>query len=79
MEALARVAWNPYFHDPKLEGRLGRVRARTTVVWGQEDRFFPLEYGQRYAERIAGAELVVVPKAGHLVILERPDVVAQAL
>jgi pimeloyl-ACP methyl ester carboxylesterase len=79
MEALARVAWNPYFHDPKLEGRLGRVRARTTVVWGQEDRFFPLEYGQRYAERIAGAELVVVPKAGHLVILERPEAVAQAL
>ncbi len=79
MEALARVAWNPYFHDPKLEPRLSRVRAKTTVVWGKADRFFPLAYGRRYAERIPGASLVVVPEAGHMVILERPAAVATAL
>lgn len=76
MEALARVAWNPYFHNPKLEGRLGRIRAKTTVVWGEQDRFFPVAYGRRYAERIPRARLVIVPRAGHLVILERPEQVA---
>lgn len=79
MEALARVAWNPYFHNPKLEGRLCRIRAATTVVWGEQDRFFPPVYGRRYAERIAGARLVVVPGAGHLVVLEQPERVAAAI
>lgn len=31
MEALAKVAWNPYFHNPKLERRLNRITAPTLV------------------------------------------------
>lgn len=79
MEALARVAWNPYFHDPKLESLLRRVQARTTIIWGAEDRFFPPVYGQRYAAAIPHAKLEIVPGAGHLVLLERPEVVTRHL
>jgi len=34
LEASAKIGGNPYLHDPKLERRLGRVRARTLVPWG---------------------------------------------
>ena len=72
MEAGARVGWNPYLHDPKLEGRLGRVRAPTLVLWGREDRLVPLLYGERYRDRIKGARLEVIERSGHLPPIERP-------
>jgi pimeloyl-ACP methyl ester carboxylesterase len=73
MEALAKVAWNPYFHNPKLEGRLFRVAARTLIIWGRQDKLIPLAHGERYAEKIPGARLVIVDECGHLPVLERPD------
>ncbi|MFQ5665714.1 MAG: alpha/beta fold hydrolase [Candidatus Binatia bacterium] len=73
MEALARVAWNPYFHNPKLERRLDRITAPTLVVWGRQDRLIPLAHGERYAARIPGARLAVIDNCGHLPALERPD------
>jgi pimeloyl-ACP methyl ester carboxylesterase len=73
MEALAKVAWNPYFHNPKLERRLDRITAATLVVWGREDRLIPLAHGARYAARIPNARLEVIEQCGHLPVLEKPD------
>lgn len=75
-EAAARLGWNPYMHDPKLAGRLHRVRARTLVVWGEADRFIPLAQGEEYARLIPGARLEIIPGCGHLPALERPDALA---
>lgn len=76
-EATARVAWNPYFHDPKLPSRLYRVKAPTLVVWAEEDRLVSLAHGKAYAKGIAGATLVTVPKTGHALPLEKPDETAR--
>ena len=72
-EATARVAWNPYFHDPSLEGRLDRVRAPTMLLWGAQDRVLPLAHAERYRERIAGAVLRTIPACGHLPVIEKPE------
>jgi pimeloyl-ACP methyl ester carboxylesterase len=72
MAATAKVGWNPLLHDPRLERLLPRITAETLVVWGAEDRVVPLEYGERFAKRIPGARLEVVPACGHLVPIERP-------
>ncbi len=79
MEALAKVAWNPYFHNPKLERRLDRVSAPTLVVWGRQDRLIPLAHGERYAATIPGARLVVIDNCGHMPVLERPDALDEIL
>ena len=73
MEALAKVAWNPYFHNPKLERRLDRITARTPVVWGRQDRLIPPAHGERYVARIPGARLALIDNCGHLPALEQPD------
>ena len=76
MEAGARIGWNPYMQDPRLAGRLHRVRAPTLVVWGERDGFIPRAQGERYVELIAGARLEVIGGCGHLPVLERPDALA---
>lgn len=79
LETAARIGWNPYLHDPKLEGRLARVTARTLVVWGRHDGLVPLAYGERWRDRIRGARLEVIERCGHLPAIERPDALAEAV
>jgi pimeloyl-ACP methyl ester carboxylesterase len=62
-----------------LAERLYRVRARTRLVWGAEDRLIPLAYGRRFAELIPDATLDVVPAAGHMVPYEQTDAVLAAI
>jgi pimeloyl-ACP methyl ester carboxylesterase len=73
LEAVAKVGWNPYLHDPKLARRLHRVTAKSLVVWGKQDGITPLAYGERWRELIAGARLAVIDACGHLPPLERPE------
>jgi pimeloyl-ACP methyl ester carboxylesterase len=79
MAATAKVGWNPLLHDPTLEHRLRRVKARTLCLWGAKDRVVPVEYGEKYAKLIAGAELEVVPDCGHMLPLEKPDAFGAAM
>ncbi len=37
-EATGRYAWTPYMHNPKLKGRLHRIRIPALVLWGEADR-----------------------------------------
>ena len=65
--------------DRGLSDRLYRVVARTVVVWGESDRMIPPVYGERFTQAIAGATLVRVPQAGHMVAYEKPGPVIDAL
>jgi pimeloyl-ACP methyl ester carboxylesterase len=62
-----------------LAGRLHRVRARTVIIWGDSDRLIPPVYAHAFKKAILGAELVSIPEAGHMVTLERPRAVADAI
>jgi pimeloyl-ACP methyl ester carboxylesterase len=73
-EAVARHAWEPYLHDPKLAHRLRRLAVPTLIVTGRDDRFV-LEpaFGERWVERIgANAHHVAVDGVGHRVEEEAP-------
>jgi pimeloyl-ACP methyl ester carboxylesterase len=54
-------------------------RIRTLVLTGDADRMIPKEHSELIAERLREPEVVVVPDAGHMVLLERPDEVNAAL
>jgi pimeloyl-ACP methyl ester carboxylesterase len=56
----------------------------TLVLAGDKDRLIPKEHSDRLVELLTaeGAELldhVVVPEAGHMVPLEKPDAVTGAI
>ena len=78
-QATARVAWNPYFYNPKLRGRLYRVKCPTLVLWGDSDGLLPLDFASAYHEAIPGSELKVLPQCGHLPPIERPEEFAAAV
>jgi pimeloyl-ACP methyl ester carboxylesterase len=71
--ATAKLGWDPYLHNPKLQKRLYRVTAPTLVVHGEADGLIPRAHAEAYAAGIAGARLVDVPEAGHMLSLEKPD------
>jgi pimeloyl-ACP methyl ester carboxylesterase len=58
---------------------LAEVRVPTLVLVGAEDVLTPPAESEAMAAAIAGARLEVVPRAGHLANLERPDAVNAAL
>ncbi len=56
--------------------RLSSIRAPTLIVWGERDRWIPIEeHGRRLARDIPGAELVALD-AKHFVPLDAADAVA---
>ena len=62
-----------------LAERLYRIRARTVLVWGESDQVIPPAHGEAFRQGIAGAELIRIPAAGHMVIIEQPEAVVAAL
>ena len=59
-------------------------RVPTLVLTGDQDKMIPMEHSELIVERLGGpgggaTEYVVVPDAGHLVTLEKPDEVSGAL
>ena len=77
-EAAARAFWP--LGNTRLEKRLPLIAAPTLLLWGQEDRVMPRSYADRIAGAIPGrSEIRVIPGAGHLAELDKPDEVAAAI
>jgi pimeloyl-ACP methyl ester carboxylesterase len=71
-EAAALYAWSPYMHDPKLKGRLHRVRIPTLVLWGAADRLVGETYGRAFATALPSAKFETIAGAGHFPHIEKP-------
>lgn len=59
--------------------RICSIKQPTLVVCGADDRMVPVRHAQFLASSIPGAQLEVIPGAGHMVMLEKPQVVARVL
>lgn len=60
-------------------GVLGRIRVPTLLLFGEEDALTPPAVGEAMARRIRGAELRIVPGAGHLSNLENAEAFTEEL
>src|SRR5215469_2476244 len=78
-ESLARFAWQPYMHDPKLKSRLHRIRIPTLFLWGKDDGILSEDYGRAYCAAIPGARFELIDKAGHFPHLEQPQRFAECV
>lgn len=62
-----------------LSESLEQIQCPTLLVCGTEDHMTPLRTSQLLAGKIPHTQLVTVQDAGHMVMLEQPQVVASAL
>jgi pimeloyl-ACP methyl ester carboxylesterase len=61
------------------ERAASRIRVPTLVIHGERDRMVPLERGRALAAAIPGAELHVIPGAGHVPYVTHPAAVVDQL
>jgi pimeloyl-ACP methyl ester carboxylesterase len=50
---------------------VGRIQCRTLIVCGTDDRLTPPKYSQYLHDKIRNSKLMVIPEAGHAVMLEK--------
>jgi pimeloyl-ACP methyl ester carboxylesterase len=74
--ATAKLGWNPYLHNPKLRGRLGRISAPALAVRGRHDGIVPRAHAEAYVAGIPDAQLVDLQGAAHMATLEQASEVA---
>ncbi len=87
VDTLAQMIWSQActgkfvwpLPDRGLKHRIHRIMAPTLIVWGKDDRIINAAYAQEFAKRIAGAQVALIDKAGHLPHLESPGAAAKAV
>jgi pimeloyl-ACP methyl ester carboxylesterase len=52
---------------------LGKIKAPTLIVWGDQDAIHARSEQEVLAATIAGSQLIVYPGAGHAVHWEEPE------
>jgi pimeloyl-ACP methyl ester carboxylesterase len=58
--------------DSDTTDLLSTIDFPTLLLWGEDDRRSPLDVAGRFHDLIRGAELVVIPRAGHVSNMEQP-------
>jgi pimeloyl-ACP methyl ester carboxylesterase len=59
--------------------KLGKVHQPTLILCGADDRLTPPRFSQLMASLIRDSRLEIIPQAGHMVMLEQPQAVAERL
>ena len=60
-------------YTDEIEPLYPTVDLPVMIAWGTDDTWIPVDRAHRLAEQITGAELHLVPEAGHLVQLDAPE------
>ena len=58
---------------------LSGISIPTLVLWGMEDRFQPIHYGERLAKDIHESRLIRVKDASHFLMWDQPEIVTKHL
>lgn len=64
---------------PDYSERLANIRVRSLVLGAEEDMAIPREESEKLAAGLHDATLLVIPGAGHMVMMEQPEAVNRAL
>jgi pimeloyl-ACP methyl ester carboxylesterase len=62
-----------------ITDQLSQVRVPTFILCGGLDKMVPLKYSEFLRDNITGAQMEILPNAGHMLMLEQPDQTADKL
>lgn len=63
----------------KYTCRIPGIQKHTLIIWGENDKWIPLEIGQRFKHDLPNATLKVIPSCGHIPQEEYPEITAEVL
>ena len=68
-------------YDPaeELDNVLTQIHVPTTIIWGERDGLFPVSIAHEFHATIAGAELILLPRAAHMPHTQATTKVAQII
>lgn len=66
-------------HTNEIEPRYPELDLPVLVVWGDEDRWIPVDRAHRLHEMVPGSQLRIIESAGHLIQLDRPEALTATL
>ncbi|MGH8012168.1 MAG: alpha/beta fold hydrolase [Candidatus Binataceae bacterium] len=68
----ARLAWQPFMHNPNLPKLLGIViDLPTLILWGAHDAMVPAAAADDYHRAIPGAKVMIFEQCGHRLEIEQ--------
>lgn len=59
--------------------RLSEISVPTIVICGREDKLTPVKYSEYLQQNIPNAQLQIIERAGHMVMVEQPEAVTRVL
>ena len=72
-----KFGWEPRWFNPALERWLHRIKVRTLLLWGENDKNLPSAYAKVWRERLSEGRVEIIPKCGHLPHVEQADIAAK--
>lgn len=73
VRALDHKTFEPYIR------RIPEIKKRTLVIWGENDRWIPLQVGLQLKAELPDSALAVIPACGHIPQEERPEETARVM
>jgi len=65
--------------DEDLFSDLAKIKTKTLIIWGAQDRMVPLKYANVFKKNIENSKLEIIPKAGHSPHLENPKKLSEII
>jgi len=84
-EGLSRISPDVLYNDflacnrLDISGEVSRIGVPTLIICGADDKMTPPEFSQFLRDNIPGAQLSLIEKAGHMVMLENADAFNKSL
>jgi pimeloyl-ACP methyl ester carboxylesterase len=74
-----QISQNDPRYTDEVQPLYGSIERPVMIVWGEEDRWIPLEKGEQLHKAIPGSQLRTIPRCAHLAQEDAPEAVAAFL
>lgn len=78
-KAIEPVLGPGLFRSARLEAVMPKIKAETLVIWGKEDKLFPVNLAGYIAGLTPGARVVTIDHASHFPHIDQPEALIAAV
>lgn len=65
--------------DFDVRDQVEQIEQPTLIICGEEDRMTPVRFSEYLEQNLSRSRLEIIPEAGHMVMLEQPEMVAKLI